>query len=511
MTNNTRTAIFACLLLLAIIVGAYVKDATVPESIHKQPQDFRLADARKHYEENIENLCFPEIYLKPIIQTKGSNFFHNLNQTPLWNESHFSDNGWSYIYEIPILYNIPLKASIGFITREGRMIKQDKEVRLQTNLIIQKYKESGNVHIFLSTLIGYIPNPDNEIQGDSPWLWTGDRRNFTGYQFFTNTDGSARGVFHYRNARRTSITLNAYDKEKDYVYPQEAFSINLGSIGTKGDDTNKPDMHCWACESPMSSEDYVCPKCGAGPDELDEIIIIGEVDYCGTCGNIRKKCTCSSGNGGGNEEEEGDGDRCPYCLSSECSGECQEIGEGGTGESLSGETNNDSTKTSIVEQLFTFDSTSAYAIKPLLEKLYDDCFGSNVLNSFGYKISFVYKKGIPDMATCSSDGKRITWDMHYDANANMGTAQLAILEELIHAIQYKNRWIYKDTETNIWMNAEVEAKIAIYIYAKKNNCIDSLLRGYSGYSWSESIEPYLESPSQENYIRIVEFIRSMGG
>ena len=65
MTNNNRTAFYACLLLLDIMVGACVKDSTVPESIHNQPQDFRLADARKHYEENIENLCFPEIYLKP--------------------------------------------------------------------------------------------------------------------------------------------------------------------------------------------------------------------------------------------------------------------------------------------------------------------------------------------------------------------------------------------------------------------------------------------------------------
>ena len=45
MTNNTCTAIYACLLLLAITVGACVKDSTVPESIHKQPQDFRLTDA----------------------------------------------------------------------------------------------------------------------------------------------------------------------------------------------------------------------------------------------------------------------------------------------------------------------------------------------------------------------------------------------------------------------------------------------------------------------------------
>ena len=52
MTNNTRNAIYACLLLLAITVGACVKDSNVPESIHKQPQDFKFSDARAYFEEN---------------------------------------------------------------------------------------------------------------------------------------------------------------------------------------------------------------------------------------------------------------------------------------------------------------------------------------------------------------------------------------------------------------------------------------------------------------------------
>lgn len=324
MTNNTRTAFYACLLLLAIIVGACVKDSTVPESIHKQPQDFCLADARKHYEENIENLCFPEIYLKPIIQTKGSSYFHSLEQTPLWDRFHFSDNGWSYIYEIPILYNIPLQASMGHITKDGHLIKEDKEVKLQSNLIIQRYKESGNVHIFLSTVVGYISDPDVEIQGDSPWLWTGDRQNFTGYQFFTNPDGSFKGAFQYRNSHRTSITLSIYDRDREYTYPQEAFILNLGSVGTKSVGTKSQDQYCWECRMPMSDEDTYCPSCGAGPETLPPAIVI-EKATCEQCDLLLSNCIC--GNGGGNNGD--DGDRCPDCLSSECSGECQEIGGGG--------------------------------------------------------------------------------------------------------------------------------------------------------------------------------------
>ena len=105
MTNNTRSVIYACLLLLAIIIGACTKDSALPESNNKQPLNFRLSTARQIYEENYGNLCFPELYLKPIEQTKGSNFFHNLQQTPLWEKFHFMENDWSYVYEIPILYS----------------------------------------------------------------------------------------------------------------------------------------------------------------------------------------------------------------------------------------------------------------------------------------------------------------------------------------------------------------------------------------------------------------------
>jgi hypothetical protein len=52
MTNNTRIAFYACLLLLAIIVGSCVKDSTVPESIHKRSQDFKFSEARAFFDKN---------------------------------------------------------------------------------------------------------------------------------------------------------------------------------------------------------------------------------------------------------------------------------------------------------------------------------------------------------------------------------------------------------------------------------------------------------------------------
>ena len=296
-------------------------------SIHKQPQDFRLADARKHYEENIENLCFPEIYLKPIIRTKGSSYFHSLEQTPLWDRFHFSENGWSYIYEIPILYNITLQASMGHITQDGHLIKEDKEVKLQSNLIIQKYKESGKVHIFLSTVVGYISDSGVEIQGGSPWLWTGNRQNFTGYQFFTNPDGSLKGAFQYRNSHRTSIILDIYDRNYEYIYPQEAFTIRFGSIGTKGNEMDEKQKYCDDCQRIFDWEESNCPECGAWLMDLDEVIVIPQPDpdpkpkRCTVCNFLIENCVCNENNV----------DECPNCGLPHCSGECRNTGGDGTG------------------------------------------------------------------------------------------------------------------------------------------------------------------------------------
>ena len=455
-------------------------------------------------------LCFPDLYLKPIVQTKGSNFFHNLQQTPLWDKFHFVENDWSYIYEIPILYNINLNASFGHITEDGKMTKMDKEVKLQTNLIIQKYKKSGNVHVFLSSVIGYITNPDKPIEGFSPWLWTGDRSNFTGYQFFTHTDGSFRCAFQYKSGKRTDIRLDLYDRGVEYMYPQEVFSINMGYRGTKGVGIYEPSKWCWICQRAVSSQETYCPQCGNGV--LDEIIVTPNPDppgaeRCDRCNFLIENCICG--------EDPGDDDVCPYCGSPNCSGECRETGgEGGggngtpTGGEDGSETNENNT---VITNLFILDDTSDVVVEPQLEELYKDCFGKNVLISFPYKISFQYDSNLLDMASYSVSNKRVTWNMYYGDGADMSTLRLVLLEELIHAIQYKNNWIHKDTNSNNWMNAEVEAKIAIYKYAKKHNCINSLLKGSAMLSWEEAIEPYLETPSIENYEQIVNFIRSMGG
>ena len=293
MTNNFRIATSAVLLLLAMIVLSCVQDNLILESQSQQPSDFTLADARKNYEGNIKNLSLPEILLKPIIQTKGNDFFHSVKQTPLWEKYHFVENDWSYTYEIPILFNIPVIASMGQLTKEGKIHKGGKDVKLQTNLIIQKYKKSGNIHFFLTTIIGYIPNPEDETHDQSPWLWTGDRSNFTGYQFFTNTDGSYRSAFQYKDSKRWNISLNIYDKDAEYNYPQDVFIINFGQNTKSIDD----DKYCDICDIWVDESVQFCPDCGVWLEALEGIIITPGVEYCELCGQWIELCMCENNSG----------------------------------------------------------------------------------------------------------------------------------------------------------------------------------------------------------------------
>ena len=480
MTNNTRIVFYACLLLLAITVGACVKDSTVPESIHKQPQDFSLADARAHYEENIENICFPEIYLKSIIQTKGSDYFHSLKQTPLWDNVNFVENEWSYIYEIPILYNFPIRVSMGYLTKDGDMIDSNKDATLQSNLIIQKYKKSGRVYIFLSTIIGYIPLPDEYEQGHSPWLWTGDRQNFTGYQLFTNTDGSFRGAFQYRNSKRTSIALSIYDKDREYTYPQEAFTLNLGPVGTKSVGTRSDDQYCWECRMPMSSEDTYCPSCGAGPETLPPAIVIEDAT-CEQCDLLLSNCICGHGGESGGDDGD-DGDRCPYCPSSTCSGECQEIGGGQSGDSSPND----------IDTLINYDENSKLIIKPIIDSLKNECFGDILFEKI--KVQIVH---VPNLSLGESSYNRRDKMIKWKTESVFTKGQ--IIHELFHAYAAQacdNKFKAYD------INNEIQARILQYVYCRVNQ--------YELQETPEKIDQFIEyykNPTKAKYDSLVNWIK----
>ncbi|MBQ2913309.1 MAG: zinc ribbon domain-containing protein, partial [Bacteroidales bacterium] len=368
---------------------------------------------------------------------------------------------------------------------------------------------SGNVHIFLSTVIGYISEPDNEIEGESPWLWTGDRRNFTGYQFFTNPDGSFRSAFQYKDSHRTSIILSLYDKNEEYVFPQSFFSISLGSLGTKGEGIQEYKKYCWDCQREFDWTESYCPQCGTMLEMLDEITIIPQPDHiCDKCNFLIENCVCE-------DHDYGDEDQCPYCLGHDCSGECRNTGGDGTGsgggttpggnQGEGGENNDE--QTSLIDKFKEkADEKSKNEIIPLLIEMErkNDCMTNQLLSSL-QDVEIQYDANLAT-AICSTyvnyttqvEKRIIRWGMNI-AGAEE-TASLILLEELIHAMQFQMQWINDSNK----INAEVEAKVAVYKYAVHHNILNKLT-GY-GY-WQDAIEPYLANPTQETYSDVVDFVR----
>ena len=396
------------------------------------------------------------------------------------------ENDWSYVYEIPILYNITLNASFGHITEDGKMIKMDKEVKLQSNLIIQKYKKSGNVHVFLSTVIGYITNPDKPIEGFSPWLWSGDRRNFTGYQLFTNTDGSFRYAFKYNYGKRIDVGLDIYNKGQEYIYPQDFFHIGFSNINTKGEGIYEPDMYCWNCDAPIASDDFFCQRCGYGAGDIEGAIIVDKPVYCDECGFLKGYCTCGI--------FEDNDDVCPYCRLPNCFGECRETGGGnGNGTSTGGGQGNPPEDNPIEihsDSTIKYDDKSFTIIKPIIDSIKKECFSDEIFNSIS--ISFENHPDYKGESGYSRGNKVIKWK----TNSNALHGQ--IVHELFHAYAAQacgNKFKAYD------VNNEIQARILQYAYCRMNS-----LKLQESNEFINKFIKYYKSQSSTDYDELVSMI-----
>ena len=323
MTNNTRSALSAVLLLLAMLVLSCTQDTLTPESKILQPQDFKLSDARSIIENRAGNIDFPQLLL-PILTTKsiGTSFTGNLS--PIWDEYHIKKDVNSYIYEIPLLYNLQFKAFLYEVTQDKRIHIHNENVKLQSNLVIQKFKESDSVRFFVSTIIGNSNSNDNIEENDNPWLWSGEIRDFEGYQFFTSLNGDLKAAYHYIDGTRKQVKFTVHDprssKEK---IERKGFGFLLGNaLMTKGY------TECPLCYTRIDGGNE-CPICGY---LLDETIIIEEgYVMCDNCYKPTHLCECPDCTICFSDPcicpNPFDG-LCPFCFGEYCSGECINMGGG---------------------------------------------------------------------------------------------------------------------------------------------------------------------------------------
>ena len=338
MTNNTRNAIYACLLLLAITVGACVKDSTVPESIHKQPQDFKFSDARAFFEENAKMPANSSTLLSslPTKSTDDDTLSLLSYFTVLWDNVQGVEMPDSYVYEIPLLHNIPLSAAL-FAKSDSGFVHTVQDVNLQSNLIIRKFHKTGKIRMFISTAVGRNLLPDSLQTHTSPLFWTGNKTHFEGYEFYTALNGVPIHYSHrFKDGIKEKIFLKLFERKEDveergFIFAQ----LHSHTITKSGDEGNGK---CRECGEELDRTGY-CSECGY---VIDDMKVVGEVENCPKCGLIKTDCECA-----------GDitcdicgsmicicaemGLPCPYCDRIGCKGECQnnppDNGGNGDGES----------------------------------------------------------------------------------------------------------------------------------------------------------------------------------
>ena len=210
------------------------------------------------------------------------------------------------------------------MTQDKRIHIHNENVKLQSNLVIQKFKESDSVRFFVSTIIGNSNSNDNIEENDNPWLWSGERRDFEGYQFFTSLNGDLKAAYHYIDGTRKQVKFTVHDprssKEK---IERKGFGFLLGNaLMTKGY------TECPLCYTRIDGGNE-CPICGY---LLDETIIIEEgYVMCDNCYKPTHLCECPDCTICFSDPcicpDPFDG-LCPFCFGEYCSGECINMGGG---------------------------------------------------------------------------------------------------------------------------------------------------------------------------------------
>ena len=146
---------------------------------------------------------------------------------------------------------------------------------------------------------------------------------------------------------------------------------------------------------------------------------------------------------------------------------------------------------------WTLDLHSYQKLKPTLDLLKRDTMSNKLLIVLSLKdLNFKYDPTILPLAIFSQPNI-ITW------NSSNLMPPLELIHELVHACQYYNLTSVPANK----LNREIEAFVALYIYAINNNITDQLYGPVS--NWTSAFNPYLNDSSDSNYEIMIEFVKSL--
>lgn len=414
--------------------------------------------------------------------------------TPEWESAVKSTIEDVSRYEIPLNgtddFLFAIESNLGFLP-------------VKTALIIEVNEQAGLARQFVVTLIG--------SQSDGKVNYSSNKATFRGIMAVSTLSGNLIRGFYYGTAGRTDVV---FGESESILKPITQLYLGKHILTKSQFGQDYHDDFCGVCENITRFYGSVCTECGYWKDQnLPGIVVTPkcpEHDYgCLTCFNFCRwhnvlDCPCEDPNnpnrppipdGGGSTEDTGESRRCPECGEMNCPvGEpCPNfppVGGGGGG-------GNVVVPDPIPQHSnipFTFsDLESSQRASGVFLRIMNTNAGANLVNllaSWGISIQYDYNTN--HVASYGASNRTLMWG----EQAN----EVVIFHELVHALQHKAGINYVSNR----MNREVEAFVGMYRYAKKTNQED-LLPGNES-DWDNGIGPYLSNPTEENYMRVIQFI-----
>lgn len=476
MKKTTFKRIYLYVLLLSVF-------GCVQEQSHDISSEDKLTveTARYYYEKAQERAK-----TKAISGHERTNMFFREAYSENWEQSLLSQT------DVVESVDVPLNEQRQYyvISRDG---KGYYLTRCHHSLSIVRSAETGAIgvyhHFFIPfrhTNDAFGGSYDGRLYGN--FRNNGDRENYTGLELYFDTEGNIVKFLRYYRGKRyedryygdgsTTKEIIAYQMR---YYIKKAYGIK-SHIKTKGDHTT-----------------YSCPDCGFDLRESGGILSCDrcpwseldfydqEIDECIFYGDAG-----GSGNGGGWDFPDPVFPQQPDPNTGGGGGGGGSGNVGGPG---------------IPEGFFYLDAKAERQIAPVLQRLMEDCAASSIISSLSKSgVKFENVNGQFDIAKMvvpktSSEPYHIKYFVLTEY-----ISEYALLEELYHCFQHLNGNYSKSWHLNL----EVEAKYAIFLYLEKHGDLDEMPSTGGTDVEIQCFRDYKSHKTEENYLRLVNFVRNLG-
>ena len=287
--------IFICLSLSVIAVICSLSCQKDQDLKAKDPRVLTKSEAKAYFEQTATTLKFLTATSGPA-ETKNQDYSLTENMVIEWDQALEGETSDSYVVEVPIRMASPVSALL--YDGIGHLNKNIRQVQMNVSLVIEKHKDDGCFHHYVSTTVGsYSKSTANTKYG-----FLCDKTSFSGYQIFSNEKGKIVNSLRYEKGVQKSRKLfseGEVDKIDNHGKLLEskgiAFIVSRVSITKGGEGSSSGES--WLCvrcghnmvvsEQSLSHILYYCPVCG-----IYTTYYIDPSNVCVVCGYPENQCKC---------------------------------------------------------------------------------------------------------------------------------------------------------------------------------------------------------------------------